>query len=77
MNPMDMMQFVSRISIFKQQHPKFGAFLSSIANSGVKEGDILEVKYISNEGGERVANIKLTNDDIETLNLLKNMRKSQ
>ena len=49
MNPMDMMQFVSRISIFKQQHPKFGAFLSSIANSGVKEGDILEVKYISNE----------------------------
>ena len=77
MNPMDMMQIVGRISIFKKQHPKFGMFLSSISQNGVKKGDILEIKYKAEDGRESVANIKLTDDDIETLNMLKNMRNNQ
>ena len=76
MNPMDMMQYVSRISIFKQQHPKFGMFLSKISNDGIREGDILEVTYKSVDGRENVANIKLTNDDVETISMIKNMRNS-
>lgn len=77
MNPMDMMQIVGRISVFKKQHPKFGMFLSSVSKSGVKKGDILEIKYKAEDGRESVANIKLTDEDIETLAMLKNMRNNQ
>ncbi len=55
----------------------FGMFLSSISQSGVRKGDVLEVKYKAEDGRESVANIKLTDDDIETLNMLKNMRNNQ
>ena len=77
MNPLDTMQLAGRLGIFKQQHPKFGMFLSSISQSGVRKGDVLEVKYKAEDGRESVANIKLTDDDIETLNMLKNMRNNQ
>ena len=76
MNPMDMMQFASRLGTFTQQHPKFIMFLKKVAHDGVSEGDILEINYRSGDGRESKANIKLTNEDIETINLIKNMRQS-
>lgn len=75
MNPMDMMQIAGRINIFKQQHPKFGMFLSKISGDGIKEGDVLEIKYKSVEDKEIVSNIKLTNDDIESFDMLKELRR--
>lgn len=71
MNPMDMMQFVGRIGIFKKQHPKFGMFLKSVASKGLTEGSIMEVKFKATDGKEYVANIKMTPEDIETINMLK------
>ena len=74
MNPMEMMQIVNRLNAFNKQHPKFGMFLKSVADSVVKEGDILELKYIPQDGKEKAANIKLTSEDIETINMLKNLK---
>ena len=38
MNPLDTMQLAGRLGIFKQQHPKFGMFLKSVASKGLEEG---------------------------------------
>ncbi len=74
MNPMDMMQFASRLSIFRQQHPKFGKFLKAVANKGITEGSVMEVKFKATDGNEYLANVKLTAEDIETIEMIKGMR---
>ena len=76
MNPMDMMQLGGRLSIFRQQHPKFGAFLRDAGKDAMREGSVLEMKVTSPEGQEYVTNIKLTADDVETLRILRNLRGS-
>lgn len=73
MNPMDMMQFASRFSLFNQQHPKFGMFIKSVANKGIEEGAVMEVKFTSPDGQEYVSNIRLTADDIQTIEMIKGM----
>lgn len=73
MNPMDMMQFAGRLNIFRQQHPKFGKFLKSVASKGITEGSIMEVKFKATDGEEYLANIKLTAEDIETISMIKGM----
>jgi hypothetical protein len=73
MNPMDMMQLAGRLSIFKQQHPKFGKFLKSVAAKGITEGSIMEIKFKATDGNEYVANIKMTPEDIETINMIKDI----
>ena len=72
MNPIAMMQAAGRIKIFKEQHPKALAFIQSVSEGDLREGTIIEVKVTTPEGKESVSNIKLTKDDIETFNLLKN-----
>ena len=72
MNPIAMMQVAGRIKIFKEQHPKALAFIQSVSEGDLREGTIIEVKVTTPEGKESVSNIKLTKDDIETFNLLKN-----
>lgn len=71
MNPMDMMQFAGRINTFKQQHPKFGLFLKSVASKDLEVGSIMEVKFRNVDGEEYVANIRMTAEDIEMLNVLR------
>lgn len=72
MNPIAMMQVAGRVKIFKEQHPKAIAFIQSISGGDLREGTVIELKVTTPEGKESVANIKLTQDDIETFNLLKN-----
>ncbi len=72
MNPIAMMQVAGRIKIFKEQHPKALAFIQSVSEGDLREGSVIEVKVTTPEGKESVSNIKLTKDDIETFNLLKN-----
>ena len=77
MNPLDTMQLIGRISTFKEQHPKFGKFLKSVASKGIEEGSIMEVKFKAVDGEEYLANIKLTKEDIETLEMIKNLSKTK
>ena len=77
MNPMDMMGLVGRFNIFRSQHPKFILFLKSLSAKGLEEGSIMEIKVKDTDGGERLANIKLTKDDIETLKMIRSMKQGQ
>jgi hypothetical protein len=76
MNPMDMMQLAGRLGTFRQQHPKFGKFLKSVAAKGLTEGSIMEVKFRDTDGEEYLANIKLTKEDLETIDIIKSMGRS-
>ena len=73
MNPMDMMQLAGRLGSFKQQHPKFGKFLKSVASKGITEGAVMEIKFKAVDGQEYVSNIRLTKEDIDTIQMIKTM----
>lgn len=74
MNPAIMMKMMQRLNIFRSQHPKFQAFLGSVTQGAIREGSIIEIKVTDPDGGEYISNIKLTSDDIETVEMLKNIR---
>lgn len=71
MNPLGMMELAKKYGTFKEQHPKFGLFLKSVANKGLTEGSIMSMEFKSVEGETYAANIKLTKEDIEFLEMLK------
>ena len=71
MNPLGLMEVAKKLSKFKEQHPKFGAFLKSVANKNLKEGSVMYMEFKTTEGETYSANIKMTKEDIEFLELLK------
>ncbi|WP_248404194.1 hypothetical protein [Butyrivibrio fibrisolvens] len=74
MNPAIMMKLMQRLNIFRTQHPKFQAFLGSVTQGAIREGSVIEIKVTDPDGGEYISNIKLTREDIETVDMLKNIR---
>ena len=73
-NPMEMMKLGERLNIFRQQHPRFRAFLQDVSEHAISEGSIVELKVTSPDGREYVTNLKLTAEDMETIEILKKMR---
>lgn len=69
-NPKTMMQMASRLRVFTEQHPKVVPFFETAGKNAVQEGTIVEMKITSPEGREYVTNIRLTKDDLETLEML-------
>ena len=59
-----------RIALFREQHPKFPAFLKKVRAEALMSGTILEIKASTPEGKEIVSNIRLTADDVETIDML-------
>jgi hypothetical protein len=48
-------------------------FLSAAATSGIREGYIIEVKITDTEGKTICTNVKLTESDMELVDMLKDM----
>ena len=72
-NPMQLMGLRKDMDNFKKNHPKFVQFIQALTQSGIQEGTILECKVITPEGKEMQANIKITQEDLELFQKLKNM----
>ena len=68
-NPMDMMKIGQRLKVFREQHPKFPAFLTQVKENALVPGTIMEMKVTTPEGREYITNIRLTQDDVETLRM--------
>ncbi len=45
------------------------------AQNAVQTGTIIEMKVTTPDGHERISNIKLTQEDLETIEILKNLKK--
>ncbi len=73
-NPMDLLKLGERLRIFRQQHPKVPAFLSDVRGKALTPGAVLELRVTDVEGKEYVTNIRVTEEDVETLRILSSLR---
>ena len=70
-NPGMMFKIKGAWERFVQNHPKFPMFLRAAAAAGIKEGYIIEVKIVTDEGKTMCTNVKLTESDMELFRTLK------
>ena len=75
MNPMALLKMKSAFDKFQKGHPKFVQFIQTIAAIGVKEDTIFECKVILPDGKEMMANLKITQEDLELFEQLKEISK--
>jgi hypothetical protein len=73
-NPFEMRKYKERLEIFNRQHPKVGAFLAAAGAQGTQAGTVIELKVTRPDGRELVSNIRLTEDDVETIQMLRQMQ---
>lgn len=75
MNPMAFFALKSSFTKFQENHPRFIQFLKAMSENGIQEGTILECKTITPDGKEMATNIRITQDDLELLDKLKELSK--
>ena len=73
-NPADIMKLMGMKNKIESSHPTFVAFIKNVAARGVSEGDILEVTITRADGEKTTANLRVTADDVEMVQELKNLR---
>lgn len=74
MNPTDIFKFKGMWDDFTKRHPKFPLFLQAVAQNGITEGTILEVQIKNPDGKEFASNLKISKEDLELFQKLKEMR---
>ena len=73
-NPFELMKLKERLSIFEQQHSRFGLFMKDVGENAVRVGSVVEMKVTDPSGKQYITNIRLTEEDIETLGRLRGMK---
>ncbi len=72
MNPMMLMQIKGMLDTFKRNHPKVPMFFQAAAqNIGV--GSVIEMSVISPDGKKICTNMKVTEDDLQLVEQMKNI----
>ena len=74
MNPKQLMQLAERWKILKEQHPRVIEFVRSLGRNSIQPGVILELKVTDNDGRVSVTNMRLTEEDVETIAIPKSLR---
>ena len=73
-NPAALMKIMQLKSKFEANHPKTVQFTKQVLMSGLPEDTVIEVS-VTKPGSEKItANMKITADDLEMMNELKNLR---
>lgn len=73
MNPAMMMKIMGAKNKFNQNHPKFMAFLNAAFTGGIEEGTVIEITVTKPGQGPLTSNLRVTRDDLELLETLKEM----
>lgn len=73
MNPAKLFQMKAAWDKFTANHPKFPKFLQAAAQASIGEGTIIEVKITKPDGNSIASNLKLTAEDMELFNELKDL----
>lgn len=73
MNPQNMIQLLGALNTFRNDHPKFAAFIGMFLRSGIPEGTIIEIT-VTKPGEESVTtNMKVQESDIKLFEAMKGM----
>ena len=75
LNPLLLLKLKDRLSIFREEHPRVHPFFLMLKEEGMVPGSILELKVTLPDGREHVTNIRLTDNDVETIQMLSNLRR--
>lgn len=67
------MKIKSAWETFNGNHPKFMPFMKAVAQDGVQEGTIIEIKVTNSAGKEYNTNMKITQSDLELFAQMKGM----
>lgn len=62
------------IEKFRMEHPKFPLFLNAVYQNALQKDSIIEISVTSPEGKVFTTNIKLTDNDMELLQCLKELK---
>ena len=62
----------SSVQTFRNNHPKFPLFLNAVSADALKEDTIIEINVTSPDGNYS-SNLKLKSDDIELLEMLRQL----
>ncbi|PNV60954.1 hypothetical protein C0033_16030 [Clostridium sp. chh4-2] len=73
MNPMILLQFQGAWERFKNQHPKFPLFMKAVSNNALMENSVIEITVTTPEGKSFQSNLKLSADDLEMFEQLKQL----
>lgn len=73
MNPLTMMQVKELTGKFRRNHPKIINFFNAAQNR-IDEGSVIEIKLTMSNGEVMNASAKVTKDDMELLNYIKNQK---
>ncbi len=73
-NPMQFMQLADRLRIFQSQHPRVIDFLRDVGRNSLEPGVVMELRVTDNNGRTSVTNIRLTQEDMETIEIIKNLK---
>ena len=77
MNPMALMQFAQRWSLFQEDHPKFMPFVNAAKGIAMKEGSVLELKATDPDGKTITTNIRVTANDVETFRMFADLKDTE
>ncbi|MBQ7943342.1 MAG: hypothetical protein IJ326_04685 [Lachnospiraceae bacterium] len=67
------MKIKSAWETFNGNHTKFMPFMKAVAQDGVQEGTIIEIKVTNSAGKEYNTNMKITQSDLELFAQMKGM----
>lgn len=72
-NPMKAMALKSEYAKFQKRHPKVLPFFNAVYSNALKENTIMEMHVSTEDGTQYTSNIKITKEDIEMLNDLREL----
>lgn len=73
-NPLQFMQLAERLKIFREQHPRVLDFIQAVGRNNLHPGVILELRVTDLDGKVSVTNMRLTEEDVETIGIIKNLK---
>ncbi len=72
-NPAALLQMMNLWNRFERNHPKFPLFLKAVAQKGIKEGSIIEIRVTTADGENFDSNLKVSAEDMELVEQMKNL----
>ncbi len=73
MNPFALLKAKERMNMFFQAHPRMQPFIMAVKDD-MRPGTVIEITVKTEEGKTTTSNIKLTEEDIETIHILGNIK---
>lgn len=73
MDPSILFQIKGLWDKFTREHPKFPMFLKAVSKNGIKENALIEIKITTPDGEELQTNIKVTAEDLELFDKIRQM----